>query len=155
VLSLIEKAEREVTEEEASALEQKLLEQTFDLGDFLEQLQMVKRMGPLQNLVGMMPQIPGVGKIDEDQVDEKQLTRVEAVIRSMTPKERARPQIINASRRKRIADGSGTRPQDVNLVLDQFDQMRKMMQKMTGILPRKARKGGRKARKSLPKMKGF
>ena len=156
VLTLVERAEREIAEEDADALEQKIREATFDLADFLDQLQMIKKMGPVQNLLGMLPQIPGIGRIDEDQIDESQLVRTEAIIRSMTPAERAKPQVIDASRRRRIAGGSGTQPQDVNMVLTQFDAMRKMMRKMAGPLsPGRQRKRSRKARKSMPKMKGF
>ncbi|HVE92296.1 MAG TPA: signal recognition particle protein [Actinomycetota bacterium] len=156
VLSLIEKAESAIAEEDAEALERKIREATFDLKDFLDQLQMVRQMGPIQNLVGLMPNIPGVGRISDQEVDEGQLTRVESIIRSMTPQERAKPELINASRRRRIAEGSGNQPQDVNNVLKQFDQMRKMMRQMAGAIPGKGRKGAsRKARRGMPKMKGF
>ncbi len=156
ILSLVERAEREIDEADAEEMERKIREASFDLSDFLEQLQMIKKMGPLQNLLGMMPNIPGVGRLADQEIDEGQLVRVEAVIRSMTLKERAKPQLIDASRRKRIANGSGTSPQDVNNVLKQFDQMRKMMSQMVGgSLPGKGRKKSRKARKAMPKMKGF
>jgi signal recognition particle subunit SRP54 len=106
------------------------LDATFDLEDFLDQFQQIKRMGPLQQLVGMLP---GAGSaLGDIQVDEKQLGRVEAIIRSMTPQERRSPKMITGSRKRRIAAGSGTRPQDVNGVLKQFSQAQKMMKAMAG-----------------------
>jgi signal recognition particle subunit SRP54 len=154
VLTLIEKAEQSIAQEEAEALEQKIREATFDLADFLDQLQMIRKMGPIQSLLGMLPSIPGLGRIKDEDIDERQLGQVEAIIRSMTPLERSKPQLINASRRKRIANGSGTRPQDVNDVLKQFDQMRRMMRQMAGMLPGAGKKS-RKARRAMPRMKGF
>ncbi|NHZ70644.1 MAG: signal recognition particle protein [Proteobacteria bacterium] len=130
VLSLIEKAEETFDQEEAERATKKMLDATFDLEDFLEQFQQLKKMGPLQQLVGMLP---GAGSALRDvQVDEKQLDRVEAIIRSMTPGERRNPKMINGSRKRRIAAGSGTRPQDVNGVLKQFAQAQKMMKAMAG-----------------------
>ena len=130
VLSLIEKAEEAYDQDEAERAARKMLDNTFDLEDFLEQFQQLKKMGPLQQLVGMLP---GAGSaLQNVQVDEKQLARVEAVIRSMTPDERRNPKSINGSRRRRIAAGSGTRPQDVNGVLKQFSQAQKMMKAMAG-----------------------
>jgi signal recognition particle subunit SRP54 len=130
VLSLIEKAEQTFDEEEAERTAKKMLDASFDLEDFLEQFQQLKKMGPLQQLVGMLP---GAGSALRDvQVDERQLARVEAIIRSMTPEERRNPRSINGSRKRRIAAGSGTRPQDVNGVLKQFSQAQKMMKAMAG-----------------------
>ncbi len=130
VLSLIEKAEANFDEEEAKRATKKMLDATFDLEDFLAQFQQLKKMGPLQQLVGMLP---GAGSALRDvQVDENQLARVEAIIRSMTPGERRNPKMINGSRKRRIAAGSGTRPQDVNGVLKQFSQAQKMMKAMAG-----------------------
>jgi signal recognition particle subunit SRP54 len=130
VLSLIEKAESNYDQEEAELAAKKMLDATFDLEDFLEQFQQIKRMGPLQQLVGMLP---GAGSaLGDIQVDEKQLGRVEAIIRSMTPQERRNPKMITGSRKRRIAAGSGTRPQDVNGVLKQFSQAQKMMKAMAG-----------------------
>ena len=130
VLSLIEKAEEAYDEDEAERAAKKMLDNTFDLEDFLEQFQQIKKMGPLQQLVGMLP---GAGSaLQNVQVDEKQLARVEAIIRSMTPEERRNPKMINGSRRRRIAAGSGTKPQDVNGVLKQFSQAQKMMKAMAG-----------------------
>lgn len=130
LLSLIEKAEATYDKEEAERTTRKMLDATFDLEDFLEQFQQIKRMGPLQQLVGMLP---GAGSaLGNIQVDEKQLDRVEAIIRSMTPQERRSPKMISGSRKRRIAAGSGTRPQDVNGVLKQFSQAQKMMKAMAG-----------------------
>jgi signal recognition particle subunit SRP54 len=130
VLSLIEKAEQTYDQDEAERAARKMLDASFDLGDFLEQFQQLRKMGPLQQLVGMLP---GAGSALRDvQVDERQLGRVEAIIRSMTPEERRNPRMINGSRKRRIAAGSGTRPQDVNGVLKQFAQAQKMMKAMAG-----------------------
>lgn len=129
VMSLIEMAEENYDEDEAERAAKKMLDSTFDLEDFLEQFQQLKKMGPLQQLVGMLP---GAGSALRDvQVDEKQLGRVEAIIRSMTPGERRNPKMINGSRKRRIAAGSGTKPQDVNGVLKQFSQAQKMMKAMS------------------------
>ncbi len=130
VMSLIEKAEETYDQDEAERAAEKMLNATFDLEDFLEQFQQIKKMGPLQQLVGMLP---GAGTALQDvQVDDRQLARVEAIIRSMTPSERRNPKTINGSRKRRIAVGSGTRPQDVNGVLKQFSQAQKMMKAMVG-----------------------
>jgi signal recognition particle subunit SRP54 len=130
VLSLIEKAEQTFDQEEAERTAKKMMDASFDLEDFLEQFQQLKKMGPLQQLVGMLP---GAGSALRDvQVDERQLARVEAIIRSMTPGERKNPRSISGSRKRRIAAGSGTRPQDVNGVLKQFSQAQKMMKAMAG-----------------------
>ena len=129
VMSLIEMAEENYDQDEAERAAKKMLDSTFDLEDFLEQFQQLKKMGPLQQLIGMLP---GAGSALRDvQVDEKQLDRVEAIIRSMTPGERRNPKMINGSRKRRIAAGSGTKPQDVNGVLKQFSQAQKMMKAMS------------------------
>ena len=129
VMSLIEMAETNYDQDEAERAAKKMLDSTFDLEDFLEQFQQLKKMGPLQQLIGMLP---GAGSALRDvQVDEKQLGRVEAIIRSMTPGERRNPKMINGSRKRRIAAGSGTKPQDVNGVLKQFSQAQKMMKAMS------------------------
>ena len=130
VMTLIEKAEEAYDQDEAERAARKMLDNTFDLEDFLEQFQQLKKMGPLQQLVGMLP---GAGSaLKNVEVDERQLARVEAIIRSMTPEERRNPKTINGSRKRRIATGSGTRPQDVNGVLKQFSQAQKMMKAMAG-----------------------
>ena len=129
VMSLIEMAESNYDQDEAERAAKKMLDSTFDLEDFLEQFQQLKKMGPLQQLIGMLP---GAGSALRDvQVDEGQLARVEAIIRSMTPGERRNPKMINGSRKRRIAAGSGTKPQDVNGVLKQFSQAQKMMKAMS------------------------
>ncbi len=157
ILTLVEKAEAQLEEEAATRLERKMLENQFDLDDFLEQLRMIKRMGPLQNVLGMLPKLPGIGKIPDEAIDEGALVKTEAIIQSMTAQERRKPQLINGSRRARIANGSGTKPQDVSQLVKQFDMMRKMMkQQLGGIAGRVIGRGSnRKARKALPKMKGF
>ena len=129
VLSLIEKAEEAYDKKNAEELERKMRDQTFTLEDFLEQLHQLKKMGNLEQLIGM---IPGAGALKDVQVDENQMKRIEAIILSMTKKERTYPDIINGSRRKRIAKGSGTTVEDVNKLLKQFDQMKKMMKQLTG-----------------------
>jgi len=130
VVSLVEKAQETVDLEEAEKLEKKLRKQQFTLEDFYDQLQQIKKMGPLEQILGM---IPGIGKqLKNVPVGDDAFVQVEAIINSMTRDERRRPQIINGSRRRRIAMGSGTRVQDVNQLLRQFDEMRKMFKKMKG-----------------------
>ncbi|MGD2051338.1 MAG: signal recognition particle protein [Acidimicrobiia bacterium] len=130
VLTLIEKAEETYDLEQAEIAAEKLRNATFDLEDFLEQFQQLRKMGPLQQLVSMLP---GAGQALRDvQVDEKDLNRVEAIIRSMTPAERRSPKLISGSRKRRIAAGSGTRPQDVNMVLKQYSEAQKMMKMIAG-----------------------
>lgn len=126
VVGLVEKAAEAMTEEDAVRLEQKMRTATFDLEDFLQQFKMIKRMGPLENILGM---IPGMDKLKDSSIDEGQLKRVEAIILSMTKQERTRPDILNARRRQRVARGSGTTVTEVNSLLLRFNQMRKMMKK--------------------------
>ncbi len=146
VLSLIEKAQSTMDEDKAKALEEKIRTQQFTLEDFLEQLQQVKSMGPLDQIMDMMPGMGGMNKkLKNLSVDEKQLGQVEAIIKSMNREERNNPEIINSSRRKRIALGSGTKVQDVNKLLKQFDHMKKMMKQLT-----KMEKGKRKGKKKFP-----
>src|SRR6266511_214776 len=137
VLSLIEKAEQSVDQQQAADLERKIRKQQFTLEDFLQQMRQVRRMGPLTNLLGMMPGMGGALKeLRNVNLDERELDRVEAIILSLTPAERARPDIINGSRRKRIAQGSGTTVQAVNQLTKQFGQMRKMMKQLAeGKMP--------------------
>jgi signal recognition particle subunit SRP54 len=129
VLSFIEKAEQTVEEDEAKELERKLRKNEFTLEDFLKQLKTIRRMGPLQSLLGMMPGLAG-HQLANMKVDERELDRVEAIILSMTPEERRRPELIKGSRRLRIAKGSGTNVQAVNQLVKQFDQMRKVMRQL-------------------------
>ncbi len=128
VVSLVEKAAEAITEEDALRMERKLRTASFDLEDFLQQFQMLKRMGPLENILGMLP---GMANLKDSSIDEGQLKRVEAIILSMTPAERTRPDILNARRRQRVARGSGTTVTEINNLLLRFGQMRKMM-KNTG-----------------------
>ncbi|MCW2988919.1 MAG: hypothetical protein JWM24_1857, partial [Solirubrobacterales bacterium] len=132
VLSLIEKAEQQVDEKQAVDLQRKLEKDQFTLEDFLQQMRQVRKMGPLSGIIGMLPGMGAMKELKNADVDEGQLDRVEAIILSMTPAERANPGLINGSRRKRIANGSGTRVQHVNQLVKQFDQMRKMMRSMVG-----------------------
>lgn len=150
VLSLIEKAEDVYSKQEAERLTQKLQKSQFDMEDLLEQLRQIQKMGDLKKIVGMLP---GIGnKIDELDIDEKAFGRVEAMITSMTPAERAKPSIINPSRKRRIAAGSGTQVQDVNRLLKQFEQMQQMMKKLGGMNGKKGMFGRRKMPKIDPKM---
>jgi signal recognition particle subunit SRP54 len=131
VLTLIEKAQAAVDEEKAKELEQKMRTMSFTFDDFLEQLGQVRKMGPLDEIIKMLPGANKIKGLNNIQVDEKQISRVEAIIRSMTKEEKTNPEIINASRKKRIAKGSGTSVQEVNRLLKQFEEMKKMMKMMT------------------------
>jgi signal recognition particle subunit SRP54 len=140
VLTLIERAEEQIDREQAEKMERKLREASFTLEDFLDQLQQVKKMGPLSQVLGMLPgmsqQLKGV------EVDDRDVARVEAIIRSMTPGERTNPKILNGSRRARIAKGSGTTTQQVNALLKQFEEARRMMKQLSGMTPKKLRRMG-------------
>jgi len=142
VLSLIEKAESAYDEKQAKELERKMREQTFSLEDFLVQMRQLKQMGNLDQIIGMLPGA-NMGALKNAEIDEKQMDKIEAIILSMTKKERLYPDVINGSRRKRIAAGSGTSVEDVNKLLKQFDQMKKMMKQFSGMgkkkLPRNMR----------------
>jgi signal recognition particle subunit SRP54 len=136
VLSLIEKAEEAVSMEDAARLEDKIRRDDFTLEDFRDQLRTIRKMGPLEQILGMIPGIGGAMKelkAQKQQVDEKQMARVEAIINSMTAKERRNHQIINGQRRKRIAKGSGTTVEEVNRLLKQFIQMKKMLKAVGGM----------------------
>ena len=126
IVSLVEKAQQDIDVDEAAKLEEKMLKNTFDLEDFKQQLKQLKSMGPIGDLMSMIPGVKGIKDVD---IDEKRLTRIEGIINSMTLVERRRPQILDGSRRKRIARGSGTKVQDVNQLIKQFQSMRKMMKK--------------------------
>ena len=144
VLSLIEKAEEAVSMEDAEKLERKIRTDDFTLEDFRDQLRTIKKMGPVEQILGMLP---GMGNLKEmattrGQVDDKQLARVEAIINSMTPKERRNHQVINGQRRKRIAKGSGTSVEEVNKLLKQFVQMKKMLKQLGGMAGMMKKKGG-------------
>ena len=132
VLSLIEKAEAAFDDKKAAELEKKMREQTFTLDDYLEQFEQIKNMGSMEQLLGMMPGV-NASALKDAQVDEKALARTEAIIKSMTPKERAKPEILNSSRKRRIAAGSGTSVEEVNRLLKQFEQVKKLMKQFTSM----------------------
>ena len=138
VLSLIEKAEQAYDEKKAQELEKKILQSSFTLDDYLDQFQQIKNMGSLDQLAGMMPGIKP-GALKDAKIDEKMVARTEAIIKSMTKEERAKPDILGASRKKRIAAGSGTSVEEVNKLLKQFDQLTKMMKQFSN--PAKMKKG--------------
>ncbi|HEX5416553.1 MAG TPA: signal recognition particle protein, partial [Chloroflexota bacterium] len=134
VLTLIEKAQENLDQKKAAELEKKLRTATFDLDDFLQQMQQVRKMGPLDQLLGMMPGFQNIRKqLPNQAIDEGQLKRVEAIIYSMTKAERHNPQMIDGSRRRRIARGSGTQPHEVNQLLNQFRQVQKVMKQMGNL----------------------
>jgi signal recognition particle subunit SRP54 len=146
VLTFIEKAEAQVDANEAAEMERKLRKADFSLDDFLSQMKQVRRMGPLTNLLGMLPGMAGAKELRGLKIDERELDRIEAIILSMTPEERRRPELIKGSRRLRIARGSGTNVQAVNQLVKQFHQMRKLMKRLgegkmpdLGALMRQAR----------------
>jgi signal recognition particle subunit SRP54 len=152
VLTLIEQAEQAFEKDQAEQAAARLLEGEFTLDDFLEQMQALKKMGPLGNILGMLPGMPK--ELKGAQIDDDQLKPVEAIIRSMTPEERRRPEIINGSRRLRIANGSGTTTTDVNRLVKQFTEMQKMMKRM-GMAPKPAKgKKGKKAKVRMPTLPG-
>jgi signal recognition particle subunit SRP54 len=142
VLTLIEKAQANVDEEKAKELEQKMRTATFTLEDFLEQLAQVRNLGPLDELLKMMPGANKIKGLNNLQVDEKQIAHVEAIIRSMTMAEKNNPEILNAKRKNRIAKGSGRSVTEVNRLLKQFEDMKKMMKQMTGMQQKGKKKGG-------------
>ena len=133
VLSLIERAEQAIDIEEAQKLEEKVRKDEFTLEDFKDQLQAIKKMGPLEQIIGMIPGMGNIKQLAQQKPDDKQIARIEAMINSMTPHERRRSDLINGSRRKRIARGSGTTVEEVNRLLKQFVQMRKMLKMMGGM----------------------
>ncbi|MFP4015464.1 MAG: signal recognition particle protein [Halanaerobiales bacterium] len=145
VLSLIEKAEANLDAKKARELEEKLKKNEFTLEDFLDQMEQVRNMGPLDQVLGMIPGLAGAGQLKNFQVDEKQLDHIEAIIGSMTVEERRKPEIINGSRRRRISAGSGTSIQEINRLLKQFKQTKKMMKQFSDMS-----KGKGKLRGKLP-----
>jgi signal recognition particle subunit SRP54 len=130
VLSLIEKAEQAYDEKKAAELEKKIRESTFTLDDYLEQFSQIKNMGSLEQIMGMMPGMNS-GALKDAKIDEKAIARTEAIIKSMTKREREKPDILNASRKKRIAAGSGTTVEEVNKLLRQFEQTNKLMKQFS------------------------
>lgn len=147
ILSLIEKAETTINLEQAKELEKKIRRQEFTLDDFLDQLRQIRKMGSMEQILGMIPGMGNLKKLQDAKIDEKELGRVEAIICSMTKKERRDPSMINGSRRKRISLGSGTKVQDVNRLLKQFDDAKKMMKRFQDM-----KKGGKKGGFKLPFM---
>ena len=147
VLTLIERAENVMSQKDAEKLTKKFKENTFTMDDLLEQMPQIKKMGSMKSIIGMLPGVSD--KLKDVDIDDSQLGRVEALITSMTPAERAKPSIINPSRKKRIAAGSGNKVEDVNRLLKQFDQMQKMMKQFTG---KSSKANLRKARKQLAAM---
>jgi signal recognition particle subunit SRP54 len=150
VLSLIEKAEAAIDREGAERLEEKIRSNEFTLDDFRDQLKTIRKMGPLEQIMGMLPGMGNIKALADNKPDEKQLGRVEAIICSMTPDERRKQHIINGSRRKRIAKGSGTSVEEVNRLLKQFVQMQKMLKQFGGMAGLGG--GGKKARRQAMEM---
>src|SRR3954468_7747021 len=150
VLSLIERAEAAIDQDDAAKLEEKIRTNEFTLEDFRDQLKTIRKMGPLEQIIGMMPGMGNIKALAENKPDEKQLGRIEAIISSMTPDERRKQHIINGSRRKRIAKGSGTSVEEVNRLLKQFVQMQKMLKQLGGMAGLAG--GGKAARRSAMQM---
>src|SRR5947209_1467488 len=150
VLSLIEKAEAAIDEDQAERLEEKIRSNEFTLEDFRDQLKMIRKMGPIESIIGMLPGMGNVKALAENKPDENQLARIDAIISSMTPDERRKQHIINGSRRKRIAKGSGTSVEEVNRLLKQFVQMQKMLKQLGGMAGLAG--GGKKARRQAMQM---
>jgi signal recognition particle subunit SRP54 len=151
VLSLIEKAEAAISQDDAERLEQKIRSNEFTLDDFRDQLKTIRKMGPLESIMGMLPGMGNIKALAQNKPDEKQIGRVEAIISSMTPDERRKQHIINGSRRKRIARGSGTSVEEVNRLLKQFVQMQKMLKSLGGMAGL-AGGGGKKSRRQAMQM---
>ncbi|MGI5879513.1 MAG: signal recognition particle protein [Syntrophomonadaceae bacterium] len=141
ILSLVEKAQANFDEKKAREMERKIRQQEFTLEDFLQQMQQVRSMGPLQDLLAMIPGMDKQLKGMKGEFDEKEVYKIEAIIQSMTPAERHDPGMINGSRKKRIARGSGTKVQEVNRLLKQFEESRKMMKQLTDMTGKKGKKG--------------
>jgi signal recognition particle subunit SRP54 len=142
MLTLIEKAQSSVDEEKARDLQKKMRDMSFTFDDFLDQMGQVRNLGPLDEVLGMLPGANKMKGLKNVQIDEKQIGHVEAIIRSMTLNEREQPEIINASRKRRIAKGSGRSVQEVNRLIKQFEDMKKMMKQMSGMMNGKKKKGG-------------
>jgi signal recognition particle subunit SRP54 len=132
VLTLIEKAQTDISEQEAARIEERLRRADFTFEDFLDQLKQVRKMGSLSSIIGLLPGVPAMKELKNAQIDDRQMDRIEAIVFSMTPEERRHPDLIDGSRRQRIARGSGTQVADVNRLLKQFREMKKMLKQMTG-----------------------
>ena len=152
VLTMIEKAQENIDEEKAKELEQKMRKNEFDFDMYLESMSQMKKMGGLSSLMGMMPGLGGAGKMPDIDTDEaeKNMKRIEAIIHSMTPKERTNPNLLNPSRKNRIAKGAGVDVAEVNRLVKQFEQMKKMMKQMPGMMGGKGKRGKRGMFKGLP-----
>jgi signal recognition particle subunit SRP54 len=150
VLSLIERAEAAIDQDDAERLEQKIRANEFTLEDFRDQLKTIKKMGPIEQIVGMLPGIGNMKGLAENKPDEKQVSRIEAIINSMTPDERRKQHIINGSRKKRIAKGSGTTVEEINRLLKQFVQMQKILKSLGGLAGMSG--GGKEARRRAMQM---
>ena len=148
IVGLVEKAAEAIDEEEAKRMEQKMLKANFDLEDFLQQFKMMRKMGPIENVLGMLP---GMAQMKDVKVDPREINRTEAIVLSMTPKERRKPDILNARRRIRIAKGSGTTVTQVNELLRRFEQMKKMMKNMGSMKKLFAKMGGKTGLPGLPR----
>ncbi len=152
IVGLVEKASEAIDEEEAARMEKKLRTASFDLNDFLSTFKMIKKLGPLENILGMLP---GMSNLKGFSVDEKQMKRVEGIVLSMTLKERAKPDILNARRRQRIARGSGVTVTEVNTLLNQFGQMQKMMKNLGNMKKMMSPKGGGGKPGKMPRIPNF
>jgi signal recognition particle subunit SRP54 len=152
MLSLIEKAQSNIDAEKAKEMERKMRDASFTFDDFLEQMQQVKKLGPLDQILDMIPGMGKVKQMKDLKVDEKQMGRIEAIVHSMTARERNEPDLINHSRRKRIAAGSGTTLTDVNRLIKQFDDMRRMMKQFSDMMGSGGK--GAKMMKNLKKQAG-
>jgi signal recognition particle subunit SRP54 len=154
VLSLIEKAEAAIDVDDAAKLEAKIRSNEFTLEDFRDQLKTLKKMGPLEQIVGMLPGLGNIKQLAQNKPDEKQIERTEAIINSMTPVERRKQHIINGSRRKRIAKGSGTSVEEVNRLLKQFVQMQKMLKQLGGMAGLTGGGGKNARRRAMQMLRG-
>jgi signal recognition particle subunit SRP54 len=152
VLSLIERAEAAIDHDDAARLEQKIRANEFTLEDFRDQLRAIRKMGPIESLMGMLPGMGNLKALAENKPDEKQISKIEAIIGSMTPEERRKQHIINGSRRKRIAKGAGTTVEEVNRLLKQFVQMQKMLKALGGMAGMAGGGGSKKARRRAMEM---
>ena len=142
VMSLIEKVEASVDQEQAQEMQKKLKKMDFDFNDYLTSMEQMNKMGGISSILNMLPGVGSKAKELEDMIDEKALDRTKAIILSMTPKERANPDLLNPSRKKRIAAGAGVDISEVNKLVKQFDQSKKMMKQMSGMMGGKKRHGG-------------
>lgn len=149
MLSLIEKAQSNIDAEKAAEMERKMRTAEFTFDDFLEQMEQVKKLGPLDQIMDMLPGMNKMKGLKDMKVDEKQIGRVEAIVRSMTKEEKLKPELLNHSRRKRVAAGSGTTVVEVNRLIKQFDDMKKMMKQFSSMMGPKGPKGGKKGLKGM------